>query len=110
MFEHIKAVFDESLHRDGRIVVVVFYASYCPFCLQFSSYMKKHSSNTLFLFAKADVTDDDSPLWGKYHLATVPTLIAFKDGEEIARKEAPLGVGLDEDDFVTFLSQLVTFT
>ncbi|MGQ9781220.1 MAG: thioredoxin family protein [Nitrososphaeria archaeon] len=110
MFDQIETEFNASLHDKDKTIVVVFYATYCPFCAKFSPCIEKYSSDMSFLFAKADITDDDNPFWDKYRIVTVPTLIAFRNGKEVARKESILGVGLDEDDLNAFLDDLRRLT
>jgi thiol-disulfide isomerase/thioredoxin len=106
MYDSIFVNFDESFSEEEKIIVTVFFASYCPFCVRFSPIFEKRARQAKYVFAKADITDDDNPFWNRYNIKVVPTLIAFKDGEEIMRKDGILGVGLDEHDLSTFLHTL----
>ena len=44
------------------------------------------------------VNDDDNPLWNRFSTSAVPTLIAFDKGKIISRRDAKIGVGLNESD------------
>jgi len=109
LFDSILTDFNENLLRSKRVVIAVFYATYCPFCSQFSNIFEKYSANSMFFFSKADITGDNNPYWEKFHIETVPTLIAFKDNREVARKDSLLGVGLSEIDLIKFLDSVRKF-
>jgi len=106
MYNSIFINFDGVFSEKGKIIITVFFASYCPFCLRFSSIFEKQIENAKYVFAKADITDDDNPFWERYNIKAIPTLIAFKDGEEIMRIDAIPNVGLNEHDLTTFLEAL----
>jgi len=106
MFYSISLNFDENLPKKGKLIIVVFFASYCPFCSEFSSTLEKQTGKTDYVWAKADITDDNNVFWETYNIKTVPTIIAFKDGKEVARKDAILGVGLSKEDLTMFLKNL----
>ncbi len=106
VFDSLSLNFDENIIKEGKLVVVVFFASYCPFCSEFSDTFEKQTRNTEYVIAKADITDDDNPFWETYDIKVVPTIVAFKDGKEIERKGSILGVGLNKKDLDTFLKNL----
>ena len=106
MYDLISVNFDDGLSEKGKIIITMFYASYCPFCSMFSYIFERQAKNPKYVFAKADITDDDNPFWERYNIKVVPTLIAFRDGEEIIRKDAILNIGLNEKDLTTFLETL----
>ena len=105
MFDSIKTAFDK-VSLDEKPNVVVFYASYCPFCRDFSKIFEENVENSQFVFSKADITDDDNPLWEKYEIKVVPTVIVFKGRKEIARLDGILGVGLNKNGFKKFLKSI----
>jgi len=96
----------EVLQSEG-LILAVFTANYCPFCRSFLPIFEEYSKRYSGLkFAKVDVTDDDSPLWDSCRLEVVPTLIAFKGGCEIGRRDGVRGVGLSERDLQSFIAEL----
>jgi len=106
MLEKVKAVFSDKLTQTDNPVIALFYATYCPFCQRFAAIFEKHSANQPYTFAKADITDDSHPYWDRYNINYVPTLIAFKSGQAIARRDAKGGVGLEEEDLQSLLNEV----
>lgn len=91
--------------KSKQPVIAVFYAEWCPFCRAFIPEFD-NAKPTGFELAKVDLSDWDNPLWEQYNVDVVPTLIAFKNGEVIARKDGVLGGGLQRKDLEEFLKQL----
>ena len=50
------------------------------------------------------INDDDDPLWDRFSINAVPTLIAFEKGQIISRKDSKLGIGLKQTDIDSILS------
>ncbi|MFQ6134485.1 MAG: thioredoxin family protein [Nitrososphaerales archaeon] len=98
--------FSEKILKSSRPTVTMFYATYCPYYRRFEPIFEKYSGDSRYVFAKADITDDDNPLWDRYKIEAVPTLIAFKDGKEIGRRDAVLEVGLSEEDLKGLLQEI----
>lgn len=83
--------------RKNERLFTLFYASWCPFCSNFLPIFEKYAqkfSNEKFLRVKID--DEMNPLWEKYAIEVVPTVLLF-EGERVARRvNGVLGVGLNE--------------
>lgn len=105
MFDSITMKLD-MVPLSEKLTVVVFYTSYCPFCRDFSRIFEENARNSQFLFSKADITDDDNPLWDRYNIKVVPTVIVLKSNQEIARLDGILGVGLNKKDFKNLLEYI----
>ncbi len=97
--EELGAVDFESgrLTRPGTWAVG-FLASWCPFCRAFRPKFEKLSAGPAVHLAVADVSDEDSPLWDSLKVEVVPTLVVFRDGRPIWRRDGRPGAGLDERD------------
>ena len=85
----------------------MFYADWCPFCQRFkpifeSANSAKPASNG-YKFYESKVNDDDNPLWDRFSISGVPTLIAFDKGKIISRRDAKMGVGLNKSDLDSML-------
>ena len=106
MLESISTNFSEKILTEEKPIVIVFYATYCPFCKEFCQTFEKYSKDSRFLFAKTDITDDNNPFWEKYHIKTIPTVITFKEGKIRARIDAKGGVGLTEKDLKDLLKKI----
>jgi thioredoxin 1 len=59
-----------------------------------------------YKFYESKVNDDDNPLWDKFSISAVPTLIAFDKGKIISR-DAKRGVGLNESDLDSMLKEVI---
>ncbi|MEM0385564.1 MAG: thioredoxin family protein [Nitrososphaeria archaeon] len=106
MFEFIEKEFNEGMLEGEKLLAVVFYASYCPFCLKFSQTLEKYYSKSKVDFAKADISNDNSPYWNRYNIDVVPTIIVFRGNTVVDRCDGILGKGVAEKDLVSLLERL----
>ena len=90
--------------RATERVFVLFYASWCPFCSIFLPIFEKHAQNNKSdEFLRVRIDDEDNPLWDKYDIMVVPTVILFK-GEKVQRRlNGVFGAGLTENQLRDFL-------
>jgi hypothetical protein len=52
------------------------------------------------------INDDDNPLWDRFVISAVPTLLAFDNGKIISRRDAKTGVGLSQSDLDSMLNEI----
>jgi thioredoxin 1 len=100
--------FDDLL-SSGEKALVMFYADWCPFCQKFKPVFEsvaKNSSNGK-IFYESKVNDDDNPLWDRFSINAVPTLIAFDKGNIISRRDAKMGLGLNKSDVYSILKEVI---
>jgi len=88
--------------------VVVFWASWCPYCRAFKPHFDAKASESGVRFAVVHLEDDDNPLWEAYRVDVVPSLAYFRDGALAARKDGRLGRGLAPTELDAFLHQVLT--
>ncbi len=90
--------------------LIMFYADWCPHCKKFNpifeEYVKKINTEKI-LIGKVNLNDDDNPLWDKFNIIAVPTLIAFSNNSIKHRRDAKMGVGLTYDDMISILSEII---
>ncbi len=80
-----KEDFQKEVLESDVPVLVDFYATWCGPCKMLSPVIDKISEeNTDIKICKIDV-DEESELASEFGVMSIPTLIAFKDGEEIKR-------------------------
>lgn len=77
----------------GR-VLVAFLADWCPFCRRFRPAFEALDGQIPATTALADVTDESSPLWDRFGIEIVPTLVLFEQGSPVARIDGTAGVGI----------------
>ena len=106
MIEVTEVTFPEKVLGSLKTVATLFHTTYCPYVKQFWPIFEKYSQNSNNEYAIADITDDDNPLWDKYKVTEVPTIIAFKEGREIVRRNAVPGLGLTEEDMNGLLNEI----
>jgi len=85
---------DDTLKSKDR-VVVLFYASWCPFSQRFLPIFEKYSQDKTRVCLKI-VTDDKASLCEKYSVDIVPTVLLFEKGKVKKRLDGVPGVGLEE--------------
>lgn len=104
MVHHIEPgqIIDEVLKNEG-LVVVDFFATWCAPCQMLAPVLieldKKYGDEVEFYKVNIDESEDAAM---RYGISSVPTLIFFKDGEEIDRQ-----VGFaDEDELSNWIEEM----
>jgi thiol-disulfide isomerase/thioredoxin len=96
----------ENHLKKSKSVLALFYASWCPFCRRFlPSFDKNYSKYGFNLVLRVKVDDDDNPLWEKYSIEAVPTVLLFKEGQVCRRLDGRYGYGLSEKQFGDWLEE-----
>ncbi len=97
----------EAFHKDvleaHKPTVVMFWATWCPFCRRFKGEFEKLATTRPWRFAAVSLDDEDNPLWDDYAVDVVPTLALFHEGKIVDRENGILGYGIDKrmvSDFV----------
>lgn len=92
----------DQLRAQNRILVADFYTTFCPSCKfmmpAFELVAQKFSDSALFIKIDAEEVRE---LAQRYNLTSVPTLLLFKNGELIDRRNE----ALTEDELVAFVQQ-----
>jgi thioredoxin 1 len=85
-------------------------ADWCPFCQKFKPIFESaaNSPNSRLKFYGFNINDDDNPLWERFSINAVPTLIAFEKGKIASRRDANMGLGLNKSDLDSILFFLIS--
>ena len=95
----------------GENSLILFYADWCYYCKSFIPIFEnavKNLSGKNILFGAVKLNEDENPLWDKYGINAVPTLIAFSKNKIQDRRDAKKGVGLTRRDIEAILSNIGT--
>ena len=90
----------EMLKGRDRIIVL-FHASWCPFCVRFLPIFQKHTHKKGLHFLI--VQDDQETIADQYSVKVYPTVLFFEKGVVSKRLDGVLAVGLDEDQLAKFV-------
>ncbi|HEY7227405.1 MAG TPA: thioredoxin family protein [Nitrososphaeraceae archaeon] len=98
----------DRLLSEGKKTLIMFYADWCPFCQRFKPSFESYTNSSIYDidFYACMINDDDNPLWDRFSINTVPTLIAFYKGNIISRRDSRMGFGLDKSDVDSILREI----
>ena len=88
--------------------LVMFYADWCPFCRKFKPIFESSANsatNSKLKFYESSMDDDDNPLWERFSIEAVPTIIAFEKGKIVSRRDAKKGIGLNKADLDSIIKE-----
>lgn len=106
-FENTTAeAFDEQVIDTAGTTLVAFFATYCPYCAAFMPAFRAVEPGPGLTLREAIVDEDENPLWDRFGIEAVPTIIAFRGGEIIGRRDAMRGVGLNKSDLEALLAEI----
>ena len=92
--------------KKSKDVLALFYASWCPFCIDFvSTFDRKVTTLGIKNVVYVLLDDYDNPLWDEYDIPAVPTIVLFEEGKVCKRLDARLGRGLSEDRFNSWIEE-----
>ena len=73
--------FDSEISKSSTPVIVDFWAEWCGPCKRLSPIVEQLSEESSNIkFCKVNI-DENSDLASRFHIMSIPTLIAFKDGQ-----------------------------
>jgi thioredoxin len=91
--KHLESNQFDSLLSSGERALVMFYADLYSFCQRFKpvfeSALITKSMSDGYNFYESKV-NDDNPLWDRFSISAVSTLIAFDKGKIISRRDEML--------------------
>ena len=96
----------EKQVKKNKRVLVLFYASWCPYCRSFLATFDKNILKRNFeCVLRVNMCEYDNPLWDEYSIAAVPTVILMDEGKVCRRLDGRLGEGLSEKQLSEWLEE-----
>jgi thioredoxin 1 len=92
----IEAFEGPRLRRSGTWAIG-FFADWCPFCTEFAPSFSNLQGGG-FGVAVADLTDEASPLWDRFEIEVVPSVVVFREGVPVFRADGRFMEGLGPRD------------
>jgi thioredoxin 1 len=95
--------FDSAISQSG-VVVVDFYAEWCPPCRKFGPTFEAVAQELegAALFGKVNV-DQGRKVSGEHRVTSIPTVVIFKNGKEVKRQQG----GTDVATFRAFVESVL---
>ncbi|MDE1762699.1 MAG: thioredoxin family protein [Thaumarchaeota archaeon] len=97
--------FDSAVLNSGKRTLVLFYASWCPYCANFKPSFEAANMPSVRKIGSL-IDEDENPLWDRFDIQAVPTMIAFENGKIIARRDAKKHIGLTKSDMEYMVKEL----
>ena len=97
--------FDSKVLKSNKKTLVLFYATWCPYCANFKPTFESAKTETATKM-ESIIDEDENPLWDKFNIQAVPTMIAFQNGKIISRKDARKHAGLTKSDMDSIITEL----
>ncbi len=104
--EHVKPEeFDSKVLGSDKKMVVLFYATWCPYCANFKPTFESAKIETANKIGSI-IDEDENPLWDRFNIQAVPTMIVFQNGKIVSRRDAKKHVGLTKSDMDSIVREL----
>ena len=96
----------ESAIKSGENVILLLYASWCPFSQKFLPEFEECVAGKDATFLRFMV-EDESERWDRYSVRFTPTVVCFKNGRQCERLDGMPGRGLTRKQFTDFLMKVL---
>jgi thioredoxin 1 len=88
--------------KSGSGVLMLFYSSWCPYCMRFLPVFEKHAQGKENF--RRVMIDDMERCEDTYSINVVPTVLFFKNGEIVQRLDGVPGKGLNEKQLADMIT------
>ena len=95
-----------ELKKSNQPQIVLFATNWCGYCSRFLRITTTQESTPELEIKLVDADDPDESLWDDFGIKLVPTLVIFESGQQLFRRDAAPGIGLQPQDLTDALSFL----
>ncbi|MFQ6010698.1 MAG: thioredoxin family protein [Nitrososphaerales archaeon] len=95
--------FDSKVLKEEGPVLVAFVASWCGSCSRFIPTLDAECKERGLDYVITDISDDDDPIWDRFEINVVPTVLVFRDGKIVARQDGALFKGVSRESLSDLL-------
>ena len=95
--------FDSKVLKEDGPVIVAFVAEWCGSCSRFIPILDQECKERGLEYVITDISEDEDPLWDRFGINVVPTLLVFRGGKIVARKDGALFNGLNRESLTDLL-------
>ncbi len=85
--------------------ILLFYADWCPYCLAFKPIFDSYKIDG-YKTLTVKINDDNDPLWDRFNIMRIPTVIVFDNNKIITRRDSKPEDGLKKDDMESLIREL----
>ncbi len=104
--EHVTVEeFDAKVINNNKKTLVLFYASWCPYCTNFKPTFETANTNDTKKIGTI-IDEDENPLWDRFNIQAVPTMIVFEKGKIVTRRDAKKHISLTKSDMDSLIKEL----
>ena len=97
--------FDSKVLKSDKKTIVLFYATWCPYCINFKPTFESAKTEKVNKI-ESIIDEDENPLWDRFNIQAVPTIVVFQNGKIISRRDAKKGIGLTKSDMDSIITEL----
>lgn len=95
--------FDSKVLKEEGPVIVAFVADWCGSCSRFIPILDQECKERGLEYVITDISEDEDPLWERFGINVVPTMLVFRGGKIVARQDGALFNGLSRESLTDLL-------